>query len=370
MIIVGFFKTLWHKLSLLPLHKKLLIKIAVFTLVFLSIAVPTIAHQKSIKKNINKKPTLVVKPTTLNKSTEKAKSVAAAPKVTTPPPPAPSPTSIAPTPKSQPSTPSQPAITKPVPATMPSPGSTPKALTPNSSQTTTSSTSGSGSTSTTTSNNTPPPASGGYTSTNWSGYVATSGGYNNISGNWQVPTVSGNGQTTSGDSSWIGIGGVYDSDLIQVGTTDNVSPTGQVNVSAFYELLPNAAIEIPSLTVSAGDNMSASLNQSQTNIWQIAINDLTSGKSYTTTVNYTSQLSSAEWIEEDPSYQSGGQVPLDNFGSVVFSNGDTLINGVEFSIGADQSKPITMVNSSNQPIAVPSILSNNGQNFTISQQSN
>lgn len=211
----------------------------------------------------------------------------------------------------------------------------------------------------------PPLASGGYTSTNWSGYVATDGGYTAVSGAWRAPAVTGNGSTTTADSSWIGIGGVFTNDLIQTGTENSVSASGQVYTAAFYELLPGAAIEIPSLSVSSSDNMSASITETSPGKWLISITDVSTGQNYTTTVDYASSHSSVEWIEEDPSYLNGTQVPFDTFTTVSFANGSAKVNGVTANIAASNGQPITMLNAAGQPIATPSILTASGAGFNV-----
>src|SRR5581483_11881915 len=91
-------------------------------------------------------------------------------------------------------------------------------------------------------------------------------------------------------------------DLIQVGTQDTVSPTGRSSSSAFYELLPESSTIIPAIAVSTGDHMSASLIETASNEWTITITDTTNGQSFVKNVGYISSNSSAEWIEEDPSY--------------------------------------------------------------------
>jgi hypothetical protein len=175
---------------------------------------------------------------------------------------------------------------------------------------------------------------------------------------------TGNGISTSADASWVGIGGVSTNDLIQTGTDNIVSANGNVSASAFYELLPNSAEIIPSMTITPGDHMSASINEQSSNIWLIDLNDLTTGQSFSTTVSYNSSLSSAEWIEEDPSYGNGRLVPFDNFGIANFSSGLTTINGTIENIALSGADGIKMVNGSGQTTALPSALSNG--NFIVS----
>jgi hypothetical protein len=244
---------------------------------------------------------------------------------------------------------------KPQPVVVPSPQSNVSGLTPT----------------TPSSNNSSPPSSPptttSYTSTNWSGYMANNGTFSRISASWTATTVTGNGSTTSADATWIGIGGVSTGDLIQVGTDNIVSASGQVSSGAFYELLPNSSLSVPGVNVTAGDSMSASLVQVSSGEWTVSITDNTNNESYTTTVAYASSLSSAEWIEEDPSYSANRQIPFDNFGTASFSAGATTENGTNVTIAGGLAQPITMVNRSDQAIATPSALGGDGASFSVTQ---
>ncbi len=263
----------------------------------------------------------------------------------------------------------------------PAPSSSVNTLTPSTSSSSTStststSTSSSSSTSTSTSTSSstptssPPPAttSTSYTSSNWAGYLVASTKYTAITADWVAPTVTGNGASLSADASWIGIGGVTTSDLIQIGTDNTVSSSGVVTTGAFYELLPNAAITITSLNISPGDTINASIQETSTNEWTITLIDVTKNQTFTKNVSYTSSLSSAEWIEEDPSNSSGNLYPLDNFGTVSFSDVTTTANGTKEDLSAVNGDSITMLNSSSQPIATPSAIGSNGSSFSVTRQ--
>lgn len=254
---------------------------------------------------------------------------------------------------------------QPIPATEPAPGSGAKSLTPTSS----SSPPGGGGGAAAPTGTSLPDATGGYTSTNWAGYVALSGSYTAVTGSWTVPAVTGNGTTDTAEASWIGIGGVTANDLIQTGTLNIVSADGSVDTEAFYELLPDAALVIPSVAVSAGDNMSAIITETTVGSWQITITDNTNGQKFTTSVTYASSHSSAEWIEEDPSYGDGSQVPYATFSSVSFAAGTATRSGTAGTIAANSGQPITMVsNATGQPIAVPSVLTSNGGGFNVTRK--
>jgi len=186
-----------------------------------------------------------------------------------------------------------------------------------------------------------------------------------VSGAWLATAASGNGVSTSADSTWIGIGGVTSGDLIQVGTQNIISASGQVSTSAFYELLPNVSQPVPGVSVAPGDSMVASITELTVGQWTITITDRTNGQSATLTVAYASSLSSAEWIEEDPSFSSRRQIPFDNFHLAQFSAGSTVANGAAVTIAASTAQPVTMVNLAGQPIAVPSAIGADGASFTV-----
>ena len=73
-------------------------------------------------------------------------------------------------------------------------------------------------------------------SRNWAGFAATGGTFTAVSGAWTVPNVSA-GSTPGADATWVGIGGVGTTDLIQAGT-DSTVQGGRVVYTAWMETLP------------------------------------------------------------------------------------------------------------------------------------
>ena len=198
---------------------------------------------------------------------------------------------------------------------------------------------------------------------NRSGYAASGGTYTSVSGTWTVPQVAA---TSAGsDATWVGIGGVTSHDLIQAGTEAMVPYAGNVQYEAWIELLPASSTTVP-LVVSPGDSVTVTLTQQSTGNWLVAFKNNTTGKTYQTTEQYSSSLSSAEWVEEAP---SGGRrvLPLDQFGSVQFSAGSTVKNGTTDSIAKAGAIAITMADRYGQPIAKPSALAANGSSFSVSR---
>lgn len=240
-----------------------------------------------------------------------------------------------------------------------------------STSTSSSTSSSSGATSSTSSSPTPTTPTNpapDYTSSNWSGYVVAGQKFTTISGTWVQPKATGNGTTTMADATWIGIGGITTSDLIQVGTDNTVEPNGSVVIGAFYELLPNSAITIPNVTISAGDTINASINEIGSGEWTISITDVTDSESFSINVSYTSSNSSAEWVEEDPSDISGNLVPFDNYGSVDFTQALTTANGTSVDLAKIGAQSVAMVNSSNQIISSPSAIGSDGASFSVTRE--
>jgi hypothetical protein len=206
------------------------------------------------------------------------------------------------------------------------------------------------------------------TSGNWFGYnqgTLEQGSklFNSIGGQWTVPTVT---QHTAGQaeasSDWIGIGGgcidagctATDSTLIQTGTEQDVSATGQATYNAWYELVPAPELQITSLTVHPGDRMSASVSEvvNNSNAWTVTIKDLTNGQSFSTTVPYASTHTTAEWIEETPLEigTNAGFAALPNLSNPAFGSATT--NGQPAGLKA--SEELDLTDSNGNVIGAPS----------------
>jgi hypothetical protein len=178
---------------------------------------------------------------------------------------------------------------------------------------------------------------------NWAGYEAAGSNITSVSGQWTVPNA---GTLPPGVSStWTGIGGFSTSDLIQAGTQQSSAPYSSVFAGgaygAWYELLPANPVFFTgctgdsACTVNPGDLMKVVITNQGGNSWAISVTD--SGHwSYSTTVNYVSSESSAEWIHEAPSAAGAVPIPVGNSGTVTFDDGgnSAAINGVSEDIAA------------------------------------
>jgi len=199
-------------------------------------------------------------------------------------------------------------------------------------------------------------------SSNWSGYAANGGAFTSVTGTWTVPTVSPTG--TGADATWVGIGGLTSTDLIQAGTQAMVDG-GAVEYSAWIEMLPQSSRNVP-LTVTAGDSVTVTITQQSGNDWLIAIKNNTTNGAYNITVQYSSSNSSAEWVQEAPSI-GRGLVSLDQFGVVQFSGASAVRDGRKMSAAALGAKAITMINGQGQAVAQPSTIASDGASFTVAR---
>ncbi|HLX33356.1 MAG TPA: G1 family glutamic endopeptidase [Gaiellaceae bacterium] len=204
-------------------------------------------------------------------------------------------------------------------------------------------------------------------SSNWFGYnqgTLEQGGtlFNSITGDWTVPAASlhGSGQDEY-SSDWIGIGGgcvdagctVTDNTLIQTGTEQDVSSTGQTSYSAWWEVIPGPSLSI-TMTVNPGDHMHASIAEAvaDSNVWTITLQDVTQNETFTQTVPYSSTHATAEWIEETPLIlgTNAGFAALPNLTSPVFDL--ATVNGHPANLNA--SEEMQLIDSNGNVIGTPS----------------
>jgi len=200
-------------------------------------------------------------------------------------------------------------------------------------------------------------------SQNWAGYAATRGKFTAVSGTWVVPEFAP-GSRAGADATWVGIGGVRGTDLVQAGTQETVSGHGLTQYQAWVETLPQSSRPVP-LAISAGDSITVSLEQQARDEWLVKYANNTSGASYQLNVHYASSLSSAEWVVEAPSARRGRLLPLDTFGSVTFTQASAVKDGNVVTIAEAGGHAITMTTPRGQALARPSKLNDDGGSFSV-----
>jgi hypothetical protein len=218
-------------------------------------------------------------------------------------------------------------------------------------------------------------------STNWSGYAATGSSFTSAEGSWIVPASNCNGVAAQRYAAfWVGIDGYNSSTVEQTGTM-NVCVGKTPSYYAWYEFYPQPMVEVPSVRVTPGDRISASVvYNGSTQAFTLTITNQTTGRSYNTSSKVPgANRSSAEWIAEAPCCtNSGGILPLPNFGTASFGEDFTAITGTNFATDNANSGsigsflPVNWVEinktgtSSSPQISVCSALSGDGTSFTCS----
>jgi putative cell wall-binding protein len=209
-------------------------------------------------------------------------------------------------------------------------------------------------------------------SLNWAGQIDGASGnvgtgtgprpvFSAVAGSWRVPSVTASASPEN-VSTWVGIGGVGTTRLIQTGTTVTVSG-GTVRYFAWVELLPTAPVYVDAV-VHPGDAMQAFIEERSSGVWQIEIEDVTQGwRVETTTVRYTAgPQTTAEWITERPlTVTSGKFTTLADFGSTHFTH--LLVTGTDVTVASLSS--VYMTDTATVVIAYPSApTSSTTGNFT------
>jgi hypothetical protein len=211
-------------------------------------------------------------------------------------------------------------------------------------------------------------------SNNWSGYnlgvLQTGATYNSVGAEWVVPRATAAVRNQAEYSAtWTGIGGgclnsdcsAGDETLIQAGTEQDVASNGRASYSSWYELVPAPSVDTP-LAVAPGNVIAVSISHALPEYWTITIRNLSRRQAFSTTLPYTSDLSTAEWIEETPvvAGTSGAQVgPLPRLTPVEFLS--ATANGADPHLNPTEAVQLVSVNGT--PLATPSAPNNAGDAF-------
>jgi Peptidase A4 family len=187
----------------------------------------------------------------------------------------------------------------------------------------------------------------GQVSSNWAGYVATTGSathalakhFTSVSATWVQPTATCTPGSQTYSAFWVGLGGYSERSkaLEQIGSEADCSASGQVSYYAWYEFVPAGPEPIHKVDVSPGDTISATVKVKGDRV-VVSLANLTQATPAFTFVKRhmhspTPDTSAAEWIAEAPSncnnHNQCTPLPLTNFGSVTFSSADAS------SVGSD-----------------------------------
>jgi len=213
-------------------------------------------------------------------------------------------------------------------------------------------------------------------STNWSGYAVEGSSFTKVEASWTVPTANCSETPNTYAAFWTGLDG-WTSDTVEQTGTDSDCDGTTPSYYAWYEFYPNPSYEITSVPVSPGNQMSASVTYSGSK-FTIKITNETTGKSYSKSSTVRgAKRSSAEWIAEAPCCtNSGGILPLSDFGTVNFGDDytgvsgtndatDSSTSGVISAFGSNVYESIMVNGSTGADEAVPSALTSDGTSFDV-----
>ncbi|SPF48403.1 Peptidase A4 family [Candidatus Desulfosporosinus infrequens] len=210
-------------------------------------------------------------------------------------------------------------------------------------------------------------------SDNWAGYIvtpaSTSSQYSSVSGIWTVPDISSSQQNDAASAQWIGLGGVSSTDLLQMGTVEQIQ-NGQPVIEVFWEQLPSSAQNV--MAVPAGSTIEATIAETPgvnpTYNFTFTVNGQTPSQTIspvTLDSDYAQAIgTSAEWISEDPSNQNNQLYPLANMGTVSYQS--ATVNGRPLNDTMNEVQPDALVSSNGNILIVPSSLGPDGESFTTS----
>ena len=168
------------------------------------------------------------------------------------------------------------------------------------------------------------------TALNWAGYYATGadGSVTKVTGSWVEPKVKC-GIEPSLAVFWLGMDGVTSQTVEQTGT-QVTCVAGVAVASAWYELYPRPVKPITSLTVAAGDRVTATVSYAS---GDFVLSIEVAGHYFNKTVALTADRSSAECIVERTT-NSTGFIDLTDFGTLKFKSCKATVDGSVKGIGA------------------------------------
>lgn len=194
-------------------------------------------------------------------------------------------------------------------------------------------------------------------SQNWSGYDVNGGPFTYVSGTFNVVNMAPATSTETHLSEWVGIDGVTSNTVLQAGIGEDSFPGSSViQTYAWTEVYP-APPQAVALSFQAGDQITVSISQISSGVWNLRLKNNTTGEQANVQVNYSSALSSAEWIVEAPEDAATSTILTLGQYSPAATFTKLLVNGPQSTIDSNQ-----MVQHGT-PVSTPSSLTPNG--FTV-----
>ncbi len=202
------------------------------------------------------------------------------------------------------------------------------------------------------------------TSGNWAGYDVTGSDFTSVTASWTQPAASSTSSNGSDTAFWVGLDGDGSETVEQIGT-EAYKANGSVHYDAWYEMYPSNMVTIHSLTISPGDEITATVTANGAGGFTLTLADATTQVSFSKTLsNGVTKPKSAEVIAEAPTDATTGDL-------LALTDFDTLdFTGCAFdgqSISAFDWNRIDMVSDSGTTLVTTSALGSDGASFTVSQ---
>jgi hypothetical protein len=182
-------------------------------------------------------------------------------------------------------------------------------------------------------------------SLNWSGYAVSASDVTSVSATFTVPEVGPPGSIgglTPDFSAWVGIDG-YTSGTVEqtgiAGSWDDSTATATYN--AWWEMYPRVSTTIRSMTISAGDSITASVTYDGGGSFTLSIADNTTGQAFSATASApvggpnVASRNSAEFIVERAATIDKGYLtilPLATFSTEMFTGATYTAAGTTLSL--------------------------------------
>jgi hypothetical protein len=215
-------------------------------------------------------------------------------------------------------------------------------------------------------------------SSNWSGYAeqGTKKQFTAVEGTWTVQAAkASSGATYSSD--WVGIDGATNTKLVQDGTEADYY-SGAAHYDAWTEIIPASEVVLSGLTVKPGNKMEGIVQEITTNKWTMTVKNLSTGKSASRTVSYTTPEADAEAIHERPEIggslanlaQTANVTQLPDYYSTAAPGATPVWKDLGVPVGGTTINQIFMVNNADTAIiASPSALNSAKDGFTVADGS-
>ena len=211
-------------------------------------------------------------------------------------------------------------------------------------------------------------------SSNWSGYAeqGTKKQFTAVEGTWTVQAAKAStGATYSSD--WVGIDGATNSKLVQDGTEADFY-NGAAHYDAWTEIIPAPEVVLAGLSVQPGNKMEGIVQEVATNKWTMTVKNLSTGKSASRTVSYTTPEADVEAIHERPEVggslanlaQTANVTQLPDFYSTAAPGATPVFKDLGVPVGGTTINQIFMTNNADTAIiASPSALNSVKDGFTV-----